>query len=96
MSNDEKVVSILKQQHRTLDDAVHALAKETANIKDIALRNQEDITVIKAQITVMKHEMNERFNKVDERFDKVDERFSKVNERFDQLELLIRQYFRKN
>ena len=103
--SDEKVVSILRQQHKSLDETVHGLAKETARIKDIALNNQEaigvlknDMTVVKARLNVLEHKVDEgfakvdeRFSQVDERFDKMEGRFNKMEERFDQLELLIRQ-----
>ena len=44
------MVNILRQQHRTLDEAVHSLAKETANIKNIELKNQESISVLKDDV----------------------------------------------
>ena len=83
--SEDKVVSILKAQHKTLDESVHSLAKETANIKDIAIKNQEgiealrdDTTILKAQMVVVRHDI------------------ASLNTRFDQLELLIRQALPKN
>lgn len=63
--SEDKVVSILKQQHRTLDESVHSLTRETASIKDLALKNQEKLTVVDAKLTVFKHEVNERFDQLE-------------------------------
>ena len=78
--SDDKVVNILKQQQKSLDETVHGLAKETANIKDIGLNNQngisslkEDTTVIKARVTVLEYKTDE------------------VKEQLNRIELLIRQ-----
>ena len=79
----------LEVQHKQIDAEIHGLARVCADIKNIALTNQYDISGLKASVAALAEATHAGFKRTDEKIEHLETRF-------DQLELLIRQSLPNN